>query len=318
MSRTRLRAFTAFFSLSVLSFSATILRATTYYVTVAGLGGEPEYEQRFSGLAKDMDKLLKTGSPDTKVETLYGPAATRAHVQNILGEIAHEAKPADVLVVTLIGHGGFDGTEYKINLPGPDMSAGELAALLDKIPSTRQLVVNTTSASGASRGSLSKSNRAVITATKTGSEKNATVFARFWVEALRDPTADTDKNGVVSALEAFRYAEQKTAKFYETAKRLATEHPMLEDTGKGQGTRTPNAENGQGLLAARFPLLRLGEMQTTGLSPEKQKLIARKDELEQEIDTLKYQKAALPAEDYRRQLSKLLLDLAKTQAELDK
>ena len=49
----------------------------------------------------------------------------------------------------------------------------------------------------------------VITATKTGTEKNATVFARYWVEALRDPAADTDKNETISALEAFRYAERK-------------------------------------------------------------------------------------------------------------
>ena len=296
---------------------APCLRATTYYVTVAGLGGEPEYEQRFSGWAKDIDKLLKTGGPDTKVETLYGAAATRAKVQSVLGEIAREAKPTDVLVLMLIGHGSFDGAEYKINLPGPDLSGAEMAGLLDKIPA-RQLVVNTTSASGGSRAALARSNRAIITATKTGSEKNATVFARYWVEALRDPTADTDKNGVVSALEAFRFAEQKTAKFYDAAKRLATEHAMLEDTGKGQGTRSPSPENGQGLLASRFPLLRLGAAQSAAATPEKQKLIAHKEEVEQEIDTLKYQKAAMPVDDYKRQLTKLLVDLAKTQAELDK
>ena len=34
-------------------------------------------------------------------------------------------------MVMLIGHGAFDGVEYKINLPGPDLSAGELASLLD-------------------------------------------------------------------------------------------------------------------------------------------------------------------------------------------
>ena len=34
-------------------------RAATYYITVAGLGGEADYEQRFEGLANDLDKLLK-------------------------------------------------------------------------------------------------------------------------------------------------------------------------------------------------------------------------------------------------------------------
>ena len=36
-----------------------IARAGVYYVTVAGLGGEPDYEQRFTTTAKDLDKLFK-------------------------------------------------------------------------------------------------------------------------------------------------------------------------------------------------------------------------------------------------------------------
>jgi hypothetical protein len=137
------------------------------------------------------------------------------------------------------------------------------------------------------------------------------------VEALRDPTADTDKSESVSALEAFRYAEQKTAKFFESNNRLATEHPMLEDTGKGEPTRTPSPQNGQGLLAARFSLLNIGAVRQSagGGNPE---LLKRKQDLEEKIDQLKYQKAAMPVAQYRQQLSDLLTQLAKVQAELDK
>ena len=120
-------------------------------------------------------------------------------------------------MLMMIGHGTFDGTEYKFNLPGPDISAPELAALLNRIPAGRQLVVDMTSASGGAVSALKKDNRTVITATKSGTEKNATVFARFWVEALRDPAADVDKNEIISALEAFQYAEKKTAQFYSEA-----------------------------------------------------------------------------------------------------
>ena len=183
--------------------TASTLPAATYYVTIAGLGGEPEYEQRFSGWAKDIDKSLKS-APDAKVDTLYGPAATREAIRGVFTRIGKEAKPADALVVMLIGHGTYDGAEYKINLPGPDLSAIELASILDRMPPTRQLVVNMTSCSGGAIDSLRKENRVVISATKTGTEKNATVFARYWVEALSDPSADADKNETVSALEAFR------------------------------------------------------------------------------------------------------------------
>jgi hypothetical protein len=292
------------------------LRASTYYVTIGGLGGEPEYDQRFSGWAKDIDKALKS-APDGKVETLYGPAATREAIRALFTRIGKEAKPQDALAVMLIGHGTFDGVDYKINLPGPDLSAIELASLLDRVPATRQLVVNMTSSSGGSIDALRKENRVIVTATKTGTEKNATVFARYWVEALNDPAADTDKNETVSALEAFRYADQKTARFYETQKRIATEHAMLEDTGKGEGVRAPSVENGEGMLASAFPLLRLGSNASAAGDPRKLKLLETKEQLEQQIDRLKYQKAAMPSEEYKRQLNQLLLKLAQTQAELD-
>jgi hypothetical protein len=299
-------------------FIAGALHAATFYVTVAGLGGEPEYEQRFASQAQEIDKLVRAGGPDSKVTTLSGAQATKSNIQSSLAQIAREAKPADAFVLMLIGHGGFDGYEYKINLPGPDVSGVELATLLDRIPCTRQLVVNMTSASGGSRAALEKPTRVVITATKSGSEKNATVFARYWVEALRDPAADTDKNDTVSALEAFMYADQKTTQFYETQKRLATEHPTLEDTGQGDGARKPSPDNGEGLLASRFTLLRIGAAQIAANTPEKKALLDKREDLEQQIDKLKYEKAAMPEDQYKKQLSTLLLELAKTQAELDK
>jgi hypothetical protein len=290
--------------------------SATWYVTVSGLGGEPDYEQRFAGWASDIDKVLRGGSPETRVETLT--AAPRDKIKSVLEKIAREAKPEDALVLMLIGHGTFDSYEYKINLPGPDLSAGELAGLLDRIPAGRQLVVNMTSASGGSLKALSKPNRVLICATKSGTEKNATVFARYWAEALRDPAADTDKNETISALEAFRYADRKTAGFYESQKRLATEHAVLEDTGMSEGARAPSTENGEGRLAAAFPLLRLGSAAAAARDPAKLKLLARKEELEQQIDRLKYQKAALDPAEYRKQLAALLLELARTQEELDR
>jgi hypothetical protein len=295
--------------------AAISMPAATYYLTVSGLGGEPDYEQRFGMWAKDIEKALKT-APDAKVETLVD--GTRDQVRNALERIAKEAQPQDSVVVMLIGHGSYDGYDYKINLPGPDLSGSDLAALLNKIPASHQLVVNMTSASGGSIEFLRKPDRIIIAATKTGTEKNATVFARYWAEALQDPAADSDKNDVISALEAFRYADKKTVAFYESQNRLATEHAVLEDTGKGEPVRAPSPENGEGMLAASFPLLRIGAAATAAQDPAKLKLLAKKEDLERQIDKLKYEKAALPADEYKKQLIALLLDLARTQEELDK
>jgi hypothetical protein len=293
------------------------LRAETFYFTVAGLGGEPEYDARFSGWAKDLDKLLHQVEPQAKIKTLYGADATRANVEAYLHDLAKEAKPDDSVVLMLIGHGSFDEFDYKFNLPGPDLSATELAGLLDKIPA-HQLIVNMTSASGGSIAALEKPKRVVITATKTGTEKNATVFPRYWIEGLRDPAADSDKNDIVTALEVFRYAEEKTAKFYETQKRLSTEHALIEDAGKGEGVKAPSAENGEGLTAGRFAILHLGATAVQSRDPAKLALLKQKEELEAQIDDLKYRKASMAVQEYRGQLQQLLIQLAQTQEALDK
>jgi hypothetical protein len=294
------------------------LPAADYYLTVAGLGGEPEYEAQFVKWANDLDKELKVNGPETHVTTLTGAAATRVQIQQTMARLSGEIKSTDTFALFLIGHGSFDDTDYKINLPGPDLTAAELAALLDRVPAQRQLVVNMTSCSGASLTAFAKKDRVVITATKTGTEKNAPVFARYWVDALRDPAADTDKNGTVSALEAFRYTDRKVAAYFESEKLLATEHPLLTDTGKASAVRDPKAENGNGLLASAFPLIRPQTETAKAVSPEKQRLLSKKEDLEARIDRLKYQKATMDASEYKQQLTGLLLELARAQAELDK
>ena len=298
--------------------AALSAQAATYYVTVAGLGGEPDYDSQFTKWASELQHELEKNGPDAHVTTLAGTAATRTAVQQTLSRLAGEIKPDDEFAIFLIGHGTFDGSDYKFNLPGPDISAGELAALLNRIPAGKQLVVNMTSCSGASIPALARKGRILITATKSGTEKNATVFPRYWIDALHDPAADADKNGTLSTLEVYRYTAQKTAAYFESEKLLATEHPTLTDTGTANAARDPGAENGQGLLAARFAiLLPAGEAVKT-IAPEKQKLVSKKEELEAQIDRLKYQKAAMEPEEYRQQLTALLLELARTQAEIDK
>jgi hypothetical protein len=301
--------------LGLLALAAVSLRADSYFLIVSGLGGEDQYDQRFTGWVSDLNKLLKA-EPGAKVDTLTGKDATKANIEAKLRALS-TTKADDSFVLVLIGHGTFDDLDYKFNLPGPDISATELAGLLDKIPA-KQVVVNTTSASGGSLITLQKPKRVVIVATKTGTEKNATVFARFFIESLRDPAADTDKNQAISALEAFRYAEEKTGKYFETQKRLATEHALIEDAGKGEGVKLPSAENGEGLMAGRQVLLHLGSVASIVNDPEKQKLLKQKDDLETQIDELKYRKAATPQREYQQQMRELLLNLANVQAGLDK
>lgn len=305
-------------ALFCLLFAALTTHAATYYVTIAGLGGTPEYEGQFTKWASDIDHQLHANGSETTVLTLTGSSATRQHIREALSRLETEMKPEDAFALLLIGHGTFDGTDYKFNIPGPDITAAELASLLNRVPANRQLVVNMTSCSGASMAAFAKKDRIVITATKSGNERNATVFARYWIDALRDPAADTDKNGTVSALEAFVYAQRKTTAYFESEKLIPTEHAQMTDTARPNPVRDPKPENGQGLLAAAFPLIRPQSETAKALPREKQKLVAKAEDLEARIDRLKYEKAAMSADDYKQQLTALLLELARTQAEIDR
>ncbi|HEX4168728.1 MAG TPA: hypothetical protein VHZ55_24960 [Bryobacteraceae bacterium] len=293
------------------------LHATDFFVTISGLGGTPEYDGQFAKWATDLDKALEKNGPGVQIKGLSGNGATIEAIKRTLAQIGNTARPEDSLAIFLIGHGTFDGTDYKFNLPGPDITAAELARLLNRIPANRQLVVNMTSCSGASIPWLVRKGRIVITATKSGNEKNATVFPRYWIDGLNDPSADTDKNGTISTLELYRYTAQKTAAYFDSEKLLATEHPTLTDTGNAAAARNPGAENGQGLLAARFAVIRPETESAGDIAPDKRKLLAKKEDLEARIDRLKYQKAVLSPEQYRQQLTALLLELSRTQAEID-
>jgi hypothetical protein len=312
--RMKARFFTL--ALGALLLVALSARAGTYYVTVAGLGGEPDYQQQFTQLTTDINKLLKSTGPDAHVYTLTD--ASRAALVQVLTRVASEAKPDDDLVLILIGHGTFDGYQYKFNLAGPDITASDLATLCDQIRTGRQLIVNTTEASGGSISALQRRGRGVIAATKSGTEKNATVFARYFDQALHDPQADLNKNNAISALEAFDYAQRHTAEFYDSQKRLATEHAVFEDTGEHDPARAPSTDTGEGLFLSNFTLIRLGAAQEAYNDPTKRALLAQKEELERKIDTLKYRKAAMSEDEYKEQLTQALLDLAKVQEQLAK
>ena len=110
-------------------------------------------------------------------------------------------------------------------------------------------------------------------------------------------------------MEAFTYATRKTAEFYDSQKRLATEHAVFNDSGAGEPVR--EAGNGAGRCCCPASLCCAPARTTQAANdPAKRALLEQKDELEQKIDMLKYQKAAMDPEDYKKQLTEALVQLA--------
>ena len=225
-----------------------------------------------------------------------------------------------MLFVFLMGHASFDGSEYKFNLVGPDLTGSEISRYLDELGSKQVVLVAGTPASGVLTRTLSAKGRVILTATKSEFENNQVVFPGFFVEAFEGQAADSDKNRRVSVSEAYLYARQKVEAWYKEKGQLATEHALLEDNADGKGSAVPSPENGDGLLAQKIAFGSATPQATLAAAvaskPGNSALLARKKQLEDDIADLKYKKDSLPAAEYESTLERLLLELAKTNREL--
>lgn len=275
--------------------------AATYTLVVAGLGGEPSYEQRFRENAAAVTSAAQKAAGRTEnVISLTGDAARAEAVRREVKNLAARMNASDSVVVVLIGHGSYDGENYRFNLPGPDLTDSDLARLFDEFPARDQLIVNATSASGAVIERWQKPRRVVITATKNGGEKTATRFAQYWAQAVGSDAADTNKDQVVTAAEAYAYVTNRIEAAFKAETAMATEHARLEGDNAG-----------------RFALARLGVDELMPDNPEVAALLSQRGTIERDLNHVKEQKASLPDTQYYDQLEEVLVRLALLQREID-
>jgi len=314
-----LRSLTAILCL----WSHTALATDAHVLVISGIGGEAEYSRLFNVWSlKLLDALEhELGVPKARLTYLAaGPQTDAARIdatsrkENILesiNKIGSRANKGDVVALFLIGHGSMREATPLFNLPGPDISAAELAKALEPLGEQRVLVVNTSPSSGPFLPLLSGSDRIVITATQSGAENNHTVFASYLAAALASDAADNDKDKRISVLEAFEYARKEVERDYQSDRRLLTEHALLDDDGDGRGTLQPATEHTDGALARitylQSPRARPGENESVRL--ELTRLRTRSDELAQQLEMLRHEKDRMEPEIYDHRLEELLVEL---------
>lgn len=315
-------------------FPPSVMGEPNTLLVIAGIGGEGRfrdvfYEQAVSlataaetrlGLAAAQVHCL-TENPERDPAMIDGPS-TREEIARVLESIAAESQSGAVFIV-LIGHGSYRSGEARFNLPGPDLTPALLAAWLAPLSHREVVVINTASASGAFVRELSGQRRVVVTATKSGHERNETMFGEYFIAALIGDVADVDKDGRASVLEAFEYARTEVARFYETENRLQTEHAVLDDDGDSTGTDAPAARGaGDGGLAARVflasPVGDRARAATVMSDPALAGLYAERDRIESLIEVLRTRKAELPPDEYADTLEALILELALMNESIEK
>ncbi len=298
---------------------------------VGGISGDEELQAEFLQWIRDLHETLEgsLGFRKDQIVVFFDEPqlapdivrdkSTQANLRKVSRELAGTDREIDTLFVFIVGHGSFDGRNYKLNLPGPDPEAKDLAEMLESIPARRIAVVNATTCSGASVKDLSGKGRIIVTATKSGREKNKTYMGAFFIEALKNMDADTDKNNRISILEAFTYAKRRTEEYYRNRGNLQSEHPVLDDNGDGEAHAVPLPDdpgNADGLLARRTYLDSGDPLLRATVGPEQQALIQKVRSLEEQIADLQSVKAEVPVREYEARLEELLLELARTRAKL--
>ena len=287
--------------------AAPALSAQSHLVIVSGLSGEPEYAAEFGRWGGAMVDAARTRyglAPEQVIYLAERPEldaarirgiSTRENVERALTELAGRAGAGDAILILLIGHGSADDAGARLNLPGPDLSAADLARMLRRFPTQRIVIANTASASGDFAETLAGPNRVIITATRSGMERNQTTFGKFFVDAFAGAGADTDKDGRASVLEAFEYAQREVERHYKSSGFLQTEHAQL--AGDREAVRGFFLSAGMAALPSAN-------------TPEMRALLEERQRLQNQVEALKGRKDQMEPARYLEELEQALLQLA--------
>jgi len=277
-------------------------RAELQVVVVEGLSGEPRYAEQFSTQIDGITSAVSAMTTSDRVAVFRNGTFDRETLLKFFAELGASMSSDDRLAVFMIGHGSFDDHQYKFNIAGPDVTDVDLKSMLDAIPASAQLLVNSGSSSGAIQEKLQADGRTLMLATRSGVERHATRFGGYLTVALSDSSADVDKNNIVSAAEAFQFAERQVADYYERNGQLATEHPRLDgDSG--------NAE--------RFGLARLGVAKQSNDDATLRRLQGERDVLNSSIDDLRLRRDSMTPAAYQEALLQNMLELATLEEQIE-
>ena len=172
-----------------------VLSQDTHVLVITGLGGDPEFREKFSEWGGTLVEAAgeKFAIPVANIIYLSEEPATdpriqgrstRENVAEAFTTLASNSRPGDYIFVVLIGHGSYTNEESRFNLPGPDLTAEDFGLHLDQLSERRVAFANLASASGEFVKALSGAERAIVTATRTGRERNETVFGGYFIDAF--------------------------------------------------------------------------------------------------------------------------------------
>jgi hypothetical protein len=296
--------------------TARAAEGNRFALIVQGASGEEQYAKLHRTWTTDLAAALRERFryPAANVVVVAEqplPGETRSTADNVRAAVAALGKrmtDADQLVIFFIGHGTADGSDAKFNLIGPDLAVADWKAVLQPVPG-RLVIVDTTSASFPFLAGLAGEGRVVITATNNARQGFHTRFPDAFLKALASPETDLDKNGRLSFFELFTQTSRLVKLHYEQSQEglMATEVAVIDDDGDGKG-RIAGAEGTDGRVAGLTYIDAPAAITTA--DPELQKLLARQQAVQEQIDDLRRRQTTIPAAEFTERLEALIIELA--------
>ena len=224
-------------------------------LVVCGLPGDDDHRASYAGAVEAIAGALvaRAGFAREDVWVRFGdvsrsddgPAlrasrglSTRDGLTEDVEALRRVTLPDDALWVIVLGHAHFDGRRSHLNLPGPDLSDRDFAALFRGIAAKEQVFFVTTQASGFFLKPLAQPGRVAISATEADQEVNETLFPLALADMLAADAEvlDRDKDGTITLFEVYLATVADVMRRYIEDELIATEHAQLDDNGDGHGS----------------------------------------------------------------------------------
>jgi len=179
--------------------------------------------------------------------------STIGNFKIVTDKLQEKADKTDTIVLFLIGHGSYDGTNSYYTLSGYNLADTEMAAMFKNIKRDKLIFVFSPCNSGGFVDDLSRKNTVVITSTRKD-ETNSAAFIEPLLLSFSG-AGDSDLNGKVSFAEAFNYASINVRDQYiNNSWGTLTEHAQIDDNGDDISNEAPVPAGGDGLLAGEIYL----------------------------------------------------------------
>lgn len=228
-----------------------------YAIIASGASYDSQHYAWFLNSTSMAYKLLKNnGYPDENIYYLFESAkesnvdyqATIGNFKKVIKGLQEKAGKTDTIVLFLIGHGTYRGTNSYYTLNGYNLSDVEMASMFKNVKRDKLIFVFSPCNSGGFVDDLSGENTVVISSTRKD-ETNRAAFIEPFLTSFSG-TGDTNSDGKVSFTEAFNYASNNVSDQYINNNwGTISEHAQLDDNGDKISHEAPVPSGGDGQLA---------------------------------------------------------------------